>query len=93
MPKSKSKYVTGVLESITVKGMGPNSAEIVIGLIDAGGTKSAYAVYAYPTTEPSVFSSFATLLTAAYLTKSKVFLEYVPVSGPTPQIVGLTMPA
>jgi len=93
MPKSQAASVVGIVQGISVSGWGPNSAEIVISLIDANGNDAAYAVYAYPSTEPSVFTAFSNLLTAAYLAKTKVSLEYVPGGGPTPQITGLTMPA
>jgi hypothetical protein len=61
--------------------------------IDVSGDKKAYAVYAYPSTEPSVFSSFASILTAAYLTKTKIDLSYVQGQGATPQITELVCPS
>jgi hypothetical protein len=84
--------VTGVLQSISVTGMGPNSAEIVVS-IETQGTQEAYAVYSYPSTEPSVFSSFVSLLTGAYLAKTEIDLYYVPGSGPTPQIIQISCPS
>lgn len=75
-----------------MSGEGANSAEIVVG-INVGGAEQAYAVYAYPTTESSVFSSFVTILTAAFLTKTKIDLSYVTGPGPTPQIVQLVCPS
>jgi hypothetical protein len=88
----EQQKVTGVVQSVDVAGMGPNSAEIVVS-INVEGADQAYAVYAYPSTEPSVFSSFVSLLTAAYLTKTVIDLWYVPGAGPTPQIVELVCPS
>lgn len=86
------KTVTGTIDRVTVNGEGANSAEIVVA-INVGGVEQAYAVYAYPTTESSVFSSFVTILTAAFLTKTTVDLSYVTGPGPTPQVVQLVCPS
>ena len=89
---NQPQMVTGVVQSVQVSGWGQNSAEIVVS-INAEGRNEAYAVYSYPSTEPSVFSSFVSLLTGAYLTKTKIDLLYVPGSGPTPQIIQLVCPS
>lgn len=85
--------VSGFVKSFAVEGDGANSAEIVIGFATAE-TETAYAVYAYPSTEPSVFSSFASLLTAAYLNNTKIDLTYVNDDAyPTPRITRLVIPS
>ena len=84
--------ITGILNSISVSGEGPNSAEIVVS-IKVDGDDQAYAVYAYPSTEPAVFSSFVSILTAAYLSKTKIDLSHVQGPGPTPQIIQIVCPS
>ncbi|MDR5727381.1 MAG: hypothetical protein RB191_07930 [Terriglobia bacterium] len=86
------KTVTGIIDRVTVSGEGANSAEIVVA-INVDGVEQAYAVYAYPSTESSVFSSFVTILTAAFLSKTKIDLSYVKGPRPTPQIVQLVCPS
>jgi hypothetical protein len=86
---NKNQTVSGFVTSIGVSGEGPNSAEIVVSIDNA----AAYAVYAYPSTEPSVFSSFVSLLTGAYLTKAKVDLTWVEGAAPTPQITAIVCPS
>lgn len=96
MPKTQADdevTVSGFVKSFTVEGDGPNSAEIVVGFATAE-TETAYAVYAPPGTEPSVFSSFASLLTAAYLNNVKIDLTYVnDDTYPTPRITRLVIPS
>jgi hypothetical protein len=85
--------MSGFVKSFAVEGDGANSAEIVIGFATAE-TETAYAVYAPPRTEPCVFSSFASLLTAAYLNNAKIDLTYVNDDAyPTPRITRLVIPS
>jgi hypothetical protein len=88
MALAQVPVVTGVVKYLSVFGSGPNSAEIVA-VIQVAGNDEAFRVGAFPATEPSVFSSFASLLTGAYLTKTPIDVLYMPVANATPQIVGL----
>lgn len=96
MPKSLADdeiTVSGFVKSFEVEGNGPNSAQIVIAFGTAE-TETAYAVYAPPSTEPAVFSSFGNLLTGAYLNNVEIDLTYVnDGEHPTPKITRLSIPS
>ena len=84
--------VTGIVQRVQVNGSGTASAEITATL-QIAGVSETFRVGAYPATEPSVFSSFVTLLTGAYFTKTPIDILYMPVAGQTPQITGIVCPA
>ena len=84
--------VTGLVKSIQVFGLGQNSAEVVV-VMDVSGINETFRVGAYPATEASVFTSFVMLLSAAHHTKTKIDLQYLPVTNQTPQVRGIVFPA
>ena len=90
--KGQTEKVTGIVNSVSVAGYGPNSAEIVFS-INVDGDNEAYAVYS--NTEPAVFSAFVSILTTAYQNKIKIDVSYGPGPGqaPTPAIYQLDFPS
>ena len=89
------KVVTGLITSISVSGHDQKSAEIVV-VIYVDGSNETYAVYSEPETGPHLFASFASLLTAAYQTKTVVDLYSLPMAGQptaTRRIVQLDCPS
>jgi hypothetical protein len=60
----KVGHFTGVVDSINVKGAGPNSAQVLVALRDERGEKKALVVLS--DSEPQVFAGMVSLLTLAF---------------------------
>jgi len=80
----------GIVSSLQVAGSKQNSAEITVTVRDDSKIDQTFRVGAYPATEPSVFTSFASLLASAYLTKTNIEISYLPVTGETPQLTAIS---
>lgn len=60
----KIGHFTGVVDSINVKGAGPNSAQVLVALRDETGGKKALVILS--DSEPQVFAGMVSLLTVAF---------------------------
>ncbi|MGA2548902.1 MAG: hypothetical protein ABSF50_02035 [Burkholderiaceae bacterium] len=87
----QQQTVTGTVSSLSVFGNGPNSSDMVLVLKADDGTSIAFSVEAYPVTDPSVFSAFGSLLAAAYITKSRIGITYLPMAGRVSRVVGVAL--
>ena len=84
---------TGLVTSITVTGYGQNSAEIVFTILNSTtGLNQAFHVLAYPAYEPQVFSATAALLTAAYVHRENVKVQYRRIAGETDRTISVSLP-
>ena len=84
MADQQTLTVKGIVQAVEVTGSGPSSAELV-----AVVNGKAMRAGAFPATEPSVFSAFVTLLTAAFYAKRQVEVTFLPAQDGLPQIVGI----
>jgi len=86
----KTLVVTGEVTSVSVKGRGPNSGDVVFTL-----PSHAFQITGPPKPgipggyEPYVFTAMANLVIAAYYGGDKVTVEYVKVVGVTDEPISI----
>jgi hypothetical protein len=92
--------MSGRVVEINIKGYGRRSVQLLFS-IDSGHRKQSFVARDKPRKsdagrnghEPQVFSGLAALLSAAYVAKEDVQVEYVTVKGDTPHVVSVGMSA
>ncbi len=82
--------IKGKVESFSVFGNGPNSAELQV-RVRAKGGPVALRVGAYPATEPQVFAAICNVVTTAHAHDLKVEFKVEKVPKATPQILGVSL--
>ena len=85
-------FVTGHVTSVNVKGVGPNSAQLLFVVEDKAGKGTPLVVTAYPDYEPQVFASISAFVSAAHFQGKVITAGYYARPGETSRVIEVFSP-
>jgi hypothetical protein len=86
-------FITGPVRSVSVKGVGPNSAQLLFVVEATNGSKAVpIVVTSYPGYEPQVFASMASFVTTAHFLGKEITAGYYTPPGETSRAIEVFSP-
>ena len=85
------KFVTGLITSVNVNGIGPNSAQLLF-VVHEKIKDVQVAIMVTSDYEPQVFASMANFVTAAYFARKPITAGYITRAGETSRAVAVFTP-